>query len=400
MITTRAEERPNGPDRPVPVAPSTRPVVGFACLWDRDPERTWSSTPWALRDALSQRVPLVDLGADPGLAMRVLLRTSAARRTQIGWKTLWRSAWLTDRVVERTLRRQVKRQHPAVALQVLDLAELDCPYFVLRDTSWGQIQQLHDEGLSFELLGHPGFTRARLARRAARERSILAGAAGVIATSDWMRRGLLTEGVADERIHVLDLGATSVPPLDDRLRAAIDARLTSERSRLLFVGRDFARKGGDLVVSAFERVRSRHPHVTLTIVGPARWPLDGPVPEGVEFLGALGYDEVSVLYGTHDLFVMPSRFEAFGIVFVEAQSAGLPCIARDRCAMPELVVDGVSGSLQTSEDPDELAGRIEATLADDELYRRCAANVDAVRQRFSWSVAAERIERLLAPHLR
>lgn len=396
MITTRADERgASGP----PTALGRRPALGFACLWDREPERTWSSTPWALRDALSHRLPLVDLGADPGPLTRSVLRSSSARRTALGWKTLWRSSALTDRVVGRQLRREVERQRPAVALQVLDLAELPCPYFLLRDTSWAQIRQLHDEGLSFELLGHPGFKRDRLARRAARERRIIDGAEGVIATSAWMRQGLVAEGVSPERIHVVDLGATSVPVLDDHLRAAIERRLRGDRNRLLFVGRDFVRKAGDLVVEAFVQLRATRPDLTLTIVGPAEWPLPGPVPDGVDFRGSLGYDEVGGLYATHDLFVMPSRFEAFGIVFVEAQSAGMPCVARDRCAMPELVVEGTSGTLLRSDDAGELAQRIVEALDDDELYRRCAANVDAVRQRFSWSVAAERIETVLRPFL-
>lgn len=398
MITTRADER-TGRSSHASAALDRRPALGFACLWDREPERTWSSTPWALRDALSHRVPLVDLGADPGALTRSLLRSSAARRTDLGWKTLWRSSGLTDRVVERMLRREVARQRPAVALQVLDLAELPVPYFLLRDTSWAQIRQLHDEGLGFDLLGHPGFTPERLARRAERERRIIDAAEGVIATSGWMRDGLVAEGVAPERIHVVDLGATSVPPLDDRLRAAMERRLAGGRHRLLFVGRDFVRKAGDLVVEAFVELRARRPEVTLTIVGPEQWPLPGPVPEGVDFRGSLGYDEVAGLYASHDLFVMPSRFEAFGIVFVEAQSVGMPCVARRRCAMPELVVEGTSGTLLQEDDASELAARIEQALDDDELYRRCVANVDAVRRRFSWTVAAERIEGVLQPYL-
>lgn len=399
MITARADERA-GRSSGTASAVARRPALGFACLWDREPERTWSSTPWALRDALSHRLPLVDLGAEPGVVTRSLLRSTSARRTELGWKTLWRSSGLTDRVVERMLRREVARQRPSVALQVLDLAELPVPYFLLRDTSWAQIRQLHDDGLGFDVLGHPGFTRERLDRRAARERRIIDAAAGVIATSEWMRQGLVAEGVDPARVHVVDLGATSVQPLDDRLRAAMARRVAGDRNRLLFVGRDFVRKAGDLVVQAFVELRARRPDLTLTIVGPEAWPLPGPVPDGIDFRGSLGYDEVSGLYASHDLFVMPSRFEAFGIVFVEAQSVGMPCVARDRCAMPELVVEGTSGTLLRQDDPSELADRIEAALADDELYRRCVANVDQVRQRFSWAVAAERIEGVLAPYLR
>ena len=119
--------------------------------------------------------------------------------------------------------------------------------------------------------------------------------------------------------------------------------------------------------------RDHDPQITLTVAGPEKWPLPGSPPDGVRFLGALPPGEVAALYDSHDLFVMPSRMEPFGIVFAEALSRGLPCIARDAYAMPEIVTPGLSGYLIAGDDEHELAATIAAALADDALYEACHA---------------------------
>ena len=90
-------------------------------------------------------------------------------------------------------------------------------------------------------------------------------------------------------------------------------------------------KGIDLAVAALAVLRAEiDPAITLTVAGPDRWQLPGAVPDGVDFRGYVPPDEVGRLMDTHDLFVLPSRLEAFGIVFVEALARGLPCVGRRR----------------------------------------------------------------------
>ena len=176
--------------------------------------------------------------------------------------------------------------------------------------------------------------------------------------SRWSARTLVDSRVCRPERYTLSIGISAgrVPKRQSRRRPVNGQgehkpRLqlrerVAPRRRLLFVGwgtdvSDFYRKGGDLVVAALALLRRDHdPRITLTVVGPETWPLPGSPPDGVRFLGSLPAHEVAPLYDSHDLFVMPSRMEAFGIVFTEAVARGLPCVARDAYAMPEIVTPG------------------------------------------------------------
>jgi len=119
------------------------------------------------------------------------------------------------------------------------------------------------------------------------------------------------------------------------------------------------------------------------------WPMPGPPPPGVRFLGRLPISQVRELYASHDLFVMPSRFEGFGIALVEALSHGLPAVGRRAFAMPEIVRPGDNGDLVTSDDPAELAEIVARLLADDALFERVASQAAGVREYYSWGRAAD-----------
>src|SRR5690606_2438241 len=169
---------------------------------------------------------------------------------------------------------------------------------------------------------------------------------------------------------------------------------------LLMVATGFLGKGGDLVLAALALLRREvDPAITLTVVGPRVWPLPGGPPDGVDFLGPRPRDEVAALYDRHDLFVLPSRLEGFGIVLAEAVARGLPCIARDAYAMPEVVEPGVTGSLLTGDDPAELAGLIASALADDSLYAKCRSRAGELAAWFSWDRAGRQAVDVIGSYL-
>lgn len=361
--------------------------LGFACNWDPRPERTWSYTPWHLRAALRGRVDVVDVGLRLPGAARLVLKAGFIRRRRGQWVTNWKHSRVNDVICQRLIDRGVAGAGCDAVLEIQDLAVPKAPFFVLQDLTYDILLRLASEG-DGSVPHFPGLTADAIRRRRDRQLRVYEKAAGVIVMSAWAARTLSEwSGVPAEKVHVVYPGrtVTGAPP------HAVNPR-PAPRRRLLLVGKDFHTKGGDVVVGALERLRrSGGAEVTLTVAGPTSWPVAGAVPPGVTFLGRVPTATVTELYRTHDLLVMPSRVEGFGIVFVEALAHGLPCVGRNAFAMPELIRPGRNGALVGGDDPDELAAAIAGTLADDGIYATCASEAAEVGRRFTWERSAQRV---------
>ncbi len=366
----------------------TVPKIGFACAWDRPPQATWSHTPWNLRAALRERTEVADLGLEWSLPVRSVLRGLGAHRHEGRWGSHWKHLPLTMALAGTKLRAAERRLRPDVVVQIGDLARTDTPFLLYQDSSFDILLERLDTE-SGRALHFPGLDRAALYRLRDRQHRIYREAAGLLTMSQWLADHVVrVSGVEPGKVHV-------VPPAANGLPAGPPPRRAGPRRRLLFVGKDFSTKAGDVVVKAFAVLREEiGPALTLTVAGPKEWPLPGPVPDGVEFLGRIPVERVRELYRTHDLFVMPSRFEGYGIALVEALAHGLPCVARRDCAMPEIVRPGENGDLIDSDDPAALAAVIAGLLADEGVYDRVRAAVPRVVAQHSWGRVADDVLRV------
>lgn len=142
------------------------------------------------------------------------------------------------------------------------------------------------------------------------------------------------------------------------------------------------------LVRAFARVAGEH-DAHLAIVGRGerrdeleRIAADCGVSSAVTFTGFR--EDVPALMGAFDVFVLPSRWEGLGVVFLEAMAAGTPVVASDTSAIPEVVDDGTTGFLCPPGDVEAFADRISALLSDDELRTRMGeAGRERVESEFS-----------------
>jgi starch synthase len=219
----------------------------------------------------------------------------------------------------------------------------------------------------------------------ARERTCYQGAAAIAAFSENVARSLVRDyAVARERIHLVGAGPNVAP---ERLVRADDGET------ILFVGREFARKGGTVLLDAFELVRRRRPSARLLIAGPPQ-PL--ALPSGAEQLGPVPYERLEPLFARATVFTMPTLWEPFGIAFLDAMACGVPCVGTATEAVPEIVEEGRTGLLVPPGDPVALADALLALLADPARAREMgAAGRARVLKQFLWSQVGARLEAVL-----
>ena len=88
---------------------------------------------------------------------------------------------------------------------------------------------------------------------------------------------------------------------------------------------------------------------------------------------------------------MPSRFEPFGLVYIEALVYGMPCIVNNDFAMKEVVKDGVNGYLISNEDIDDLKEKMKLLLNDETIKKNVINNRENYIKEYSWDTVADRV---------
>ncbi len=250
-----------------------------------------------------------------------------------------------------------------------------------------------------------GLSEEYLRQGHAQEATALKRASLAIYSSEWAARSAISDYGADPaRVAVLPYGANMGS--DNRRQDVlpwIEARTHSPAPlRLLFVGRHWERKGGEIVVAtALCLIAHGHP-VTVDIVG-----CDVPAKHrGVPWIHAHGLlnqrDPVAMarlrefFQQAHFVFV-PSRAEAFGITFAEANAFGLPAIAARTGGIPNAIRHDWNGLLlDPNASPSDYADAIVSALEQPGHYRAlCCQAFDEFEQRLNWRVFCRRFLELV-----
>jgi glycogen(starch) synthase len=225
----------------------------------------------------------------------------------------------------------------------------------------------------------------------------------VIACSAYMRDHVADiYGIEDERIAVIPNGIdpADIPPVNvdeiKRLRCEFAA---PDEKLVLLVGRLVYEKGFQFALEAMPRVISELGNVRYLVAGSGthEHELRAQAGElGLEgrgtFLGWIGDDVLHLLYRIADLTVVPSIYEPFGLVALEAMASGCPCLVADTGGLREVVPYEEVGLRFRPRDPDSLAETAIRVLADDELGQRIVAEAYEHVRSFDWADVAERTE--------
>ena len=336
----------------------------------------FSGSALSLLGALRQQPDVVvrdlDLAKHTRRPVLIAARAAAIAEARASGSVDWRRTESWSLGLEAVIHREVRTSSSAVVVQTLSGARLPIPYVVFTD----RVAREADSPLVPEY-------RPRSSRRwLQREARLLASAVEV--------HGM---GPSTCASLVSDYGLGSV-----RCRAAgsgPNARLTGRRrlgdgTRLLFVGIDWERKGGPELLEAFSTIRRAVPRVTLSVVGCRP---DVPRNEGLHGVGRVSSESVNALMEAHDIFVMPTRSEAFGVVFVEALLKGMPVVGCDVGNVKWIA--GGAGVVVPPLDSQALAGALRNVIANFPVWQSAAIKRGTyLRDAWSWDrIAAS----LLAP---
>ena len=243
----------------------------------------------------------------------------------------------------------------------------------------------------------------------AMERELYRRITGAFLTSSWAVDSTVTVCGADpEKVFLTPNGANllpeEVPP-----RQHVTRRTPSGTCQLLFVGREWKRKGGAVAVEIVRELGRLGIEAHLTVVG-----CEPPMADGMHDVTVIPFLDKNVardvnrlaeLYLTSDFFLLPTHAEAFGTVFAEAAAFGLPSVASDVGGISDAVIDGRNGLILPPDATSvEYAKRIAAAFRDPASYTRLSvASRDHYESTLNWSAWAQTVSRAmqesLAPEL-
>lgn len=353
--------------------------------WIEPKEKTWSGTTWSMTQALSKYydVEIKDLKI-PNWLNRV------ERFSRIPLIGVWFGGfydWYSQRLANKT----VGKDKSIPVFEICHDVELKNPYFTYQDMTYAAglyVKQLKIKyPFIWEAAGNEAYSLSEIKRRVKRQEHEYSKALAVFWMGEWLH-DYMTQfhpHLASKMHHVG--GGTNL----DITKIDVSQK---KGNKFLFIGRDFDRKAGDLVLEAFQIFKQKYfSEVELHIAGPSN--LTFETVEGVYFYGDVSSEEAAKLMNKCDVFCMPSRFEAYGLVFIEALIYGLPCVARLFFEMPYFIQEGKEGYLITIDDPEEYAHLMYMAISNEKMKQYIQGRKEFYIQRYSWDSVAQRVKKVI-----
>ena len=329
--------------------------------------------------AASNRVDLVAaVSARPEGLQRLLLMAATIRPTKKWWWASFNLGPLNIRVRsalrERAIRRARREGGVDVVLHIRNIyLPSSTPYVAFIDST----SKMANQGWS---AWRPTTERARRARFDI-EREYFQGALRVVTAGTQAAASVVNDyEVPSERVQAVG-GGVNFNPLPEMIQRP-------SGQSILWVGLDFERKGGDILLGAFRIVRDRLPDAKLVLVG-AKSPTPQP---GVQQLGVVrDREKLGELYREASVFCLPARHEPYGLVVQEAMAYALPCVVSATGALPTIVDDGVCGRVSPLTEHDLASALIDLLSDPSRAEEMGRAGRLKVEHQLTWDAVAGRI---------
>jgi len=356
--------------------------IAFLTAGDARSTRAWSGTPYYMSMALTRNVGDVDyLGpVNPSLSSFLGKRFSSVSRKILGKEFDYDHSFLLSRAFGKIFDRKISEEKYDVIFapassSIIAFLKTRIPIVYVSDTTFGNMVNYYPR---FSRLLSISIRQGNEIERRAITNSTLA-----LFPSEWAANSAIRDyGAKRTKVHVIPFGA-NIDPVPSRER--ILQKRKTDKCRLLFLGRDWERKGGVVAYDAFLKMNRMGVDTHLTVCGcvpPSRFSHE---KMNSFHFGSKNKEFESLLLNS-DFLILPTKAECFGTVFCEASAYGIPSIATNTGGVSGAVKNGENGYLlPPNSGGDDYAKLITDIFQNDERYYRLVRQSrDLFDQRLNW----------------
>lgn len=236
------------------------------------------------------------------------------------------------------------------------------------------------------------------------EKAALENCTYAIYSSEWARNDAIGYyKINSNKVKIIDFGLNIENNIEDvKVNEILKERINNNTIELLFIGKDFKRKGGALALEIVEEINNKGIKAILHIVGDS-----DEIPEKynkyIKKYGILNKnnkiqnDKIIELYKKSHFFLLPTKADCTPIVFAEANSFALPIISTNTGGVNSVVINNKNGyCFDLNCNKDEYASKIIEIFSEKTNYLDlCISSLNEYRERLNWDVAGEKINNLL-----
>ena len=211
----------------------------------------------------------------------------------------------------------------------------------------------------------------------------------VLCTSEFARASYMEAGVPPECVHAISLGVdTERFQISHRVE---ETKVEHKDLQFVFVGNGAPLKGLDLLRTAVESLRSAGRRVLVTIIGGAAELPEVAGNDAFQCIRWMNHRQLADELPKHDVLVLPSRFDSFGMAVAEAMACGLPAIVTENVGAKEMVVPNESGLIIPANDASALARAMTWFIDHRDSLPAMSAAARAAAERYDWSAYRSRV---------
>lgn len=367
-----------------------RVTVGYLSCQNYLSKNTFSGTLYFMRKALLGRpITVRNLGRSALFPVVSRVEPKVRRlRNRMGWEASKALRAFCRNVEAELAKRPCDVIYaPVASAEVVEL-KTDIPIVFATDATPPLLRDYYQE--------YPDAEKFQVAYQ--REQQVLDRCARAVYSSQWAADSAVEHfGVDPDKIRLIDFGANldEVPTV-----AEATAHHASRPCRLLFIGKNWERKGGQIAVDTVKTLRQRGVDATLTIIGCSPADVDPSYVTVHPFLDKHRPRDLRVicqLLLESTFFLLPTRADCSPIVICEANAFGLPAITTNVGGLPSIVREGVNGCMLPFEaGGEEFADKIVRVLDHETMYKTLVTGAKSeYEQRLNWGAWGAAMEQIL-----